>query len=143
MEWIEEARNHGETLLAGGERDGRVIQPTVLSNVDPKLRISCREVFGPVVLLAPYKEFKEAVARVNDSVYGLQAGVFTQDVNSIFYAFDEIEVGGILTNDIPTWRIVHMPYGGEKDSGMGREGLKYAIEEMTELRLLIFNLQSS
>jgi len=143
MEWIEEARNHGATLLAGGERDGRVIQPTVLSNVDPKLRISCREVFGPVVLLAPYKEFKEAVARVNDSVYGLQAGVFTQDVNSIFYAFDEIEVGGILTNDIPTWRIDHMPYGGEKNSGMGREGLKYAIEEMTELRLLILNLQPS
>ncbi|MDH5714625.1 MAG: aldehyde dehydrogenase family protein, partial [Candidatus Aminicenantes bacterium] len=100
-------------------------------------------VFGPVVILAPYKDFKEAVARVNDSVYGLQAGVFTKDVNSIFYAFGEIEVGGILINDIPTWRIDHMPYGGVKDSGMGREGLKYAIEEMTELRLLIFNLQSS
>ena len=143
MEWLKEAQNHGATLLTGGERDGRMIQPTVLSDVDPGLRISCREVFGPVVILAPYKDFKEAVARVNDSVYGLQAGVFTKDVHSIFYAFDEIEVGGILINDIPTWRIDHMPYGGVKDSGMGREGLKYAIEEMTELRLLIFNLQSS
>ncbi|TKJ35356.1 aldehyde dehydrogenase [bacterium (candidate division B38) B3_B38] len=143
MEWIEEARNHGATLLTGGERDGRMIQPTVLSDVDPSLRISCREVFGPVVLLAPYKDFTEAVAKVNDSVYGLQAGVFTKDVKSIFYAFDEIEVGGILINDIPTWRIDHMPYGGVKDSGMGREGLKYAIKEMTELRLLIVNLQSS
>ena len=143
MEWIEEARNHGATLLTGGEREGRVIQPTVLSDVDPHLKISCQEVFGPVVLLATYKDFEEAVASVNDSIYGLQAGVFTKDVNSIFYAFDEIEVGGILINDVPTWRIDHMPYGGVKDSGMGREGLKYAIEEMTELRLLIFNLQPS
>jgi len=138
--WLKEAKEGGAKILCGGERDGRMIQPTVLADVDPSLKVSCQEVFAPVVTLTPYTNFSEAVRMVDDSHYGLQAGVFTKDIKKVFQAFNGIEVGGLIINDIPTYRIDHMPYGGVKDSGLGREGLKYAIEEMTELKLMVLNL---
>jgi acyl-CoA reductase-like NAD-dependent aldehyde dehydrogenase len=139
-EWLEEAKGAGAKFLCGGERKGRLIQPTVLAEVDPSLKVSCQEVFAPVVTLTPYADFIDAVKMVDDSTFGLQAGVFTKDINNIFKAFNGIEVGGLIVNDIPTYRIDHMPYGGVKDSGLGREGVKYAIEEMTELKLMVLNL---
>jgi glyceraldehyde-3-phosphate dehydrogenase (NADP+) len=104
----------------------------VLTNVTPTMKVSCREVFGPVVTVTPYRQFDEALEAMNRSEYGLQAGVFTQDVNKVFYAFRHLEVGAVLVNEIPTFRAEHMPYGGVKDSGLGREGLRISIEEMTE-----------
>jgi glyceraldehyde-3-phosphate dehydrogenase (NADP+) len=105
------------------------------------MKVSCEEVFGPLVTITPYRQFEQAVALLNNSPYGLQAGVFTQDINRIFYAFRDLEVGAVLANEIPTFRADHMPYGGVKDSGLGREGVRYAIEEMTEPRLLVLNLR--
>lgn len=139
-EWVKEAVQGGAEILAGGEREGVMFQPTVLTNTSPQMKVNCREVFAPVVTLEPYDDFQSAVHAVDDSVYGLQAGVFTKDVRRIFYALDHIQVGGVIINDYPTYRIDHMPYGGVKDSGFGREGIKYAIEEMTELKLLVLNL---
>jgi len=139
-DWLKEAKAAGAKILCGGEREGRMIQATVLSEVDPSLKISCQEVFAPVVTIMPYSDFSEAVKLIDDSRYGLQAGVFTRDIKRIFQAFNSIEVGGLIVNDIPTYRIEHMPYGGVKDSGLGREGLRYAIEEMTELKLMVLNL---
>ncbi|CUS93780.1 Aldehyde dehydrogenase family protein [Candidatus Kryptonium thompsonii] len=103
------------------------------------MKVSCQEVFAPVVTLEKYDSFEEAIDKVNNSRYGLQAGVFTNDIRKIFYAFEKIDVGGVIINDYPTYRIDHMPYGGVKDSGFGREGLRYAIEEMTELKLMVLN----
>jgi glyceraldehyde-3-phosphate dehydrogenase (NADP+) len=105
------------------------------------MKVSCQEVFGPVVTVTPYRRLDEAIDALNASEYGLQAGVFTQDVNKIFHAFRHLEVGAVLANEIPTFRAEHMPYGGVKDSGLGREGLKAAIEEMTEPRVLVVNLR--
>jgi len=139
-EWVEEALEKGARLACGGKRDGAMFEPTVLENVDPGLRISCREAFAPVAVVSPYEDFGDAMERVNDSIYGLQAGVFTHDLNKAFQAYHVLDVGGIILNDVPTFRIDHMPYGGVKESGFGREGLKYAIEEMTELKLLAMNL---
>lgn len=140
MEWIEEAKRGGADILCGGLRKGNIIEPTVLTNVGPRMRISCREAFGPVVTLDPYTDFEEALTQVNNSVYGLQAGVFTRDVRRINSAFCKLDVGGIIINDYPTFRVDNMPYGGVKNSGLGREGVKYAIEEMTELKLLVLNM---
>lgn len=140
MEWIQEAKDGGAKVLCGGKRKRNVIEPTVLTNVDPRMKISCREAFGPVVTLDGYSDFEEALKRVNDSVYGLQAGVFTRDIRRISSAFCELDVGGVIINDYPTFRVDNMPYGGVKNSGMGREGVKYAIEEMAELKLLVLNV---
>lgn len=140
MAWIGEARNSGAEVLAGGRRSGNVLEPTILRRVDPRLRISCQEVFGPVAVIDTFEDFDEALAKVNDSEFGLQAGIFTHDLAHAFRAFRDLEVGGVLVNEMPTWRIDHMPYGGAKQSGFGREGIRYAIEEMTELRLLVLNL---
>lgn len=137
--WVEKARAAGASVLCGGQRQGRMIQPTVLEGVDPSLELSCREVFGPVLVLARYRRFEEALAAVNDSVYGLQAGVFTRDLPRAWQAFRELEVGGVVINDFPMYRADQMPYGGVKESGFGREGLRWAIEEMTEPRLLVLN----
>lgn len=137
MEWIREAKREGARAICGGRRTGNIIAPTVLTNVDPCMRISCREAFGPVVTLSPYGDFEEALKEVNNSVYGLQAGVFTRDIGRIHRAFSELDVGGVIINDYPTFRVDNMPYGGVKNSGLGREGVKYAIEEMTELKLLV------
>lgn len=140
MSWIGEARESGAEVLAGGRRLDNVIEPTLLRKVDPRLRISCQEVFGPVAVLETFADFDEALRKVNDSDFGLQAGVFTHDIDRAFRAFRDLEVGGVLINEMPTWRIDHMPYGGVKQSGFGREGIRSAIEEMTEPRLMVVNL---
>lgn len=139
-EWVKEAVGEGAKVLIGGKRNGSFFEPTVLTNTHPRMKVCSGEVFAPVVVLEKYRDFKDAIAMVNDSIYGLQAGVFTRDVKNIFYAFNELEVGGVIVNDIPTYRIDHMPYGGIKESGFGREGIRYAIEEMTEIKLLALNL---
>ncbi len=140
MEWIGEARQGGAKVICGGKRRGNLIEPTVLTEVDPQMKVSCREAFGPVVTLEPYRDFDEALGQVNDSIYGLQAGVFTRDIYRICAAFSVLDVGGVIVNDYPTFRVDNMPYGGVKNSGLGREGVKYAIEEMTELKLMVLNL---
>ncbi len=139
--WIGEAVAEGARVLLGGRRMGSLVEATVLSNVKPDMKVSCNEVFGPVVTVTPYRQLSEAVALLNQSDFGLQAGIFTQDINKIFYAFRHVEVGAVLANEIPTFRADHMPYGGVKDSGLGREGVRAAIEDMTEPRLLIMNLK--
>ena len=139
-EWINEAVQKGGHLVTGGKRNGTLFEPTILEHVKPELRVSCQEAFAPVVIVSPYKDFEEALKGVNNSIYGLQAGVFTQDIQKAFFAYETLDVGGVIVNDIPTFRIDHMPYGGIKESGFGREGLKYAIEEMTELKLMAINL---
>ena len=139
--WIQEAVAQGARVLAGGARKESVLEATVMSHVTPSMKVSCEEVFGPLVTVTPYRQFEQAVAMLNNSPYGLQAGIFSQDVNRIFSAFRDLEVGAVLANEIPTFRAEHMPYGGVKDSGLGREGVRYAIEEMTEPRLLVLNLR--
>jgi acyl-CoA reductase-like NAD-dependent aldehyde dehydrogenase len=138
--WIEEAVAGGAKLHAGGKREGAVLQPTVLTNVRAEMKVSCEEVFAPVVIIESYDEFADAIRRVNDSPFGLQAGVFTRDSKLLFSAFENLEVGGVIVGDMSAFRIDHMPYGGVKDSGIGREGLRYAIEEMTEPRILVLHL---
>jgi acyl-CoA reductase-like NAD-dependent aldehyde dehydrogenase len=140
-EWIKEAAAGGARIETGGKREGSIVEPTVLTHTRPDMKVSCEEVFGPVVLVEPYDNFSDAIRQVNDSPSGLQAGVFTRDVKLLFSAFDELEVGGVISGDTSSFRIDHMPYGGVKDSGLGREGLRYAIEEMTEPRLLVLNIQ--
>jgi glyceraldehyde-3-phosphate dehydrogenase (NADP+) len=139
-EWLAEARAAGAETLVGGGVAGGVVQPTVLVKAGPELRVNCQEIFAPVVTVQTYSVFDEALRAVNSSDYGLQAGVFTNDLKLVWRAYAELEVGGVIINDVPTWRVDHMPYGGVKQSGFGREGLKYAIEEMTEPRLLVLNL---
>jgi acyl-CoA reductase-like NAD-dependent aldehyde dehydrogenase len=138
--WVQEAIAAGARLLTGGKRRGSILEPTVLTNTQPNMKVNCMEVFAPVKTAEPYRTFDEALARVNDAPYGLQAGVFSNDVKLLFRAFEELEVGGIIANDVPTFRADQMPYGGVKDSGLGREGLRYAIEEMTERKLLVLKL---
>ena len=140
-EWVKEAQAGGAKVLTGGKSDGRFFQPTVLTDTEPSMKVCGSEVFAPVVTLEPYGSFEEAVEMVNHSLYGLQAGVFTNDIKRIFHAFEELDVGGVVINDIPTYRVDNMPYGGVKMSGFGREGVSYAIQEMTEIRLLALNLK--
>jgi acyl-CoA reductase-like NAD-dependent aldehyde dehydrogenase len=136
-QWIAAAVARGAKILTGNTRNGSVIQPTVLTDVLEDCDVSCAEVFGPVMTLTPYAWLDEALAHVNNSRYGLQAGIFTHDLRSIWKAYETIEVGGVIQNDVPTFRVDQMPYGGVKNSGLGREGARYAIEEMTEPRLLV------
>lgn len=140
MTWVDEAQGAGARLLAGGRRDGNVVQPTVLSGVDPGQAISCREVFGPVVLLDRYEDFDSALRAADASAYGLQAGLFTHDLRLIRRAAESLHVGGLIVNDVPTTRVDNMPYGGTRGSGLGREGPRYAMHEMSEPRLVLFNL---
>lgn len=137
--WIEEAVAAGAKLVTGGERDGAFVAPSVLSGTKPGMKLRDEEVFGPVVCIEPYDDFEQALAEVNHSRYGLQAGLLTRDVGRILTAYRELEVGALIVGDTPTWRIDPMPYGGVKDSGLGREGLRWAIEEMTEPRMLVMN----
>jgi len=139
--WIDEAVRAGARLLCGGGRNKLVVEPTVLTGTKPDMKVNCQEVFGPIVTVEPYKDFDDALRRVNHSAYGLQAGVFTRDAKLLFQAFEELEVGGVIAGDVPSFRIDQMPYGGVKDSGLGREGLRYAIEEMTEPKLMVMNLR--
>lgn len=140
-DWVQEAVRGGARLLAGGRRKGSVVEPTVLTGTRPEMKVNCQEIFGPVVTVEAYDDFYDALRQVNRSPYGLQAGIFTRDSKLLFNAYEELEVGSLVAGDIPTFRIDHMPYGGVKDSGLGREGLRYAIEEMTEPRLLVMNLR--
>ena len=138
--WINEALEKGATLITGGGRDGRMIEPTVLTGVPKDANVSCSEVFGPVVQIERYSSFDLALELANDTRYGLQAGLFTKDMKKAFKAYEALEVGGVIVNDYPSFRVENMPYGGVKDSGVGREGLRYAIEEMTELKLMVVNM---
>jgi glyceraldehyde-3-phosphate dehydrogenase (NADP+) len=137
--WIEMAKEEGARVIAGGESDGAFLQPTVIENADPASFVCSKEAFAPLVTIAPVKSFGEAIRKINDSDYGLQAGVFTNSLEKALVAFENVDVGGVIINDVPTYRIDHMPYGGVKASGLGREGLKYTIEEMTEPRLMVIN----
>ena len=138
--WVREATAAGAKVRIGGKRQGSVVEATVLTDVTPQMKVSCQEVFGPVVTVSPYVKFEDALAGINDSPYGLQAGVFTRDIKKAFQSFRDLDVGTVLINEIPTFRADHMPYGGVKDSGLGREGLRYAIDEMTDIKLLVLNL---
>jgi glyceraldehyde-3-phosphate dehydrogenase (NADP+) len=140
QDWTEEAVGAGARVLLESRREGNVLTPGILAHVHRGAKISCREVFGPVSLVAPYRDWAEALSLVNDSDFGLQAGVFTHDVNRIFAAFNGLQVGGVIANDFPTLRVDNFPYGGVKDSGFGREGVRYAMEEMSEPRMLVLNL---
>src|SRR5277367_3948835 len=139
--WIEEAVHAGARLLCGGGRKNLIVEPTVLTGTRPDMKVNCQEIFGPVVTVEPYQDFDDALRKVNHSAYGMQAGVFTRDAKLLFQAYEELEVGGVIAGDVPSFRIDHMPYGGVKDSGLGREGLRYAIEDMTEPKLLVMNLR--
>jgi acyl-CoA reductase-like NAD-dependent aldehyde dehydrogenase len=140
-EWIHEAVRAGARTLCGGKRNGTMLQPTILTGTKPEMRVSCQEIFAPLVTVEPYHDFGAALKQVNSSPYGLQAGLFTRDAKLIFQAYEELEVGGLVAGDVPTFRIDHMPYGGVKDSGFGREGLRDSIQEMTEPKLLVMNLR--
>ncbi len=137
--WLGEAVGRGARVLTGGEREGRFIRPAVVTNVPRDARLACEEVFGPVVVMETYDRFEDAVARVDDSRYGIHAGVFTHDVRRIHYAFEHLRVGGVIVNDAPMFRVDNFPYGGVKDSGLGREGVRHAMEAMTEPRILIMD----
>jgi aldehyde dehydrogenase (NAD+) len=138
-EWVAEAEAQGAEILTGGKADGAFFQPTLLSQTTPEMKVRCEEVFGPVATITPYQTFEEALAEVNDSKYGLQAGVFTNDINRAFEAHRTLDVGGVIVNDVSAFRADQMPYGGSKDSGFGREGLRFAIEEMTEPRIMVLS----
>ena len=141
LTWISEAKSAGARVLAGGTRQGNVVAPTVIADADRSLKISCQEVFGPLVTLGRYRDFEEAVAAADDSTYGLQAGIFTHDLRLVRLAAQRLHVGGVMVNEPPTSRVDCMPYGGTRDSGIGREGPRYAMHEMSEPRLVMFNLE--
>ena len=136
-QWVQAAAGRGARILCGGGRKGSVLEATLLENVPKDVDLCAQEAFGPVALLSRFSSFDAALAEANDSAFGLQAGVFTRDIHKAFRAWDRLEVGGVIINDVPSWRVDHMPYGGVKDSGLGREGVRYAMEEMTECRLLV------
>ena len=137
--WVREAVDGGARVLTGGERDGRLWAPTVLADVREDFRVACEEVFAPLLAVFPFDDVDDAIARAGASDFGLQAGIFTNDLRVVERAFDRIDVGGLMVNDVPTFRVDHMPYGGVKQSGFGREGIRYAIEDMTEMKLVTFN----
>jgi acyl-CoA reductase-like NAD-dependent aldehyde dehydrogenase len=141
-EWLDEAKEAGAEVLTGGERENSVWRPTVLAGAPETARVSCEEVFAPLLGLTKFSDVDEAIDAAGRSEFGLQGGIFTNDTRVIEKAFDRIEVGGLMVNDVPTFRIDHMPYGGVKSSGLGREGLRYTIEEMTELKLLAINTRA-
>jgi len=135
--WIQSAVKAGAKLLTGGKRTGTLLEPTLLENVPPKEEVCTGEAFGPVAILSSFNNFDKALDAINDSDFGLQAGLFTRDIHKAHRAWDKLEVGGVVIGDIPSWRVDHMPYGGVKDSGLGREGIRFAMEDMTEIRLLV------
>jgi acyl-CoA reductase-like NAD-dependent aldehyde dehydrogenase len=137
--WVDEAVQAGAEVLVGGQREDPFYAPTVLGRTRPDMKVRCEEIFGPVTTIGAYGDFEDAIAEVNESRYGLQAGVFTSDVERLFLAFREIEVGGVIANDVSAFRADQMPYGGTKDSGSGREGLRWAMQEMTEPRVLVLS----
>jgi len=138
--WVAEAVEAGAEIGCGGGRAGAIFMPTVLLNVRPDMAVSCMETFAPVVSIVPYEHLDEAIEYVNDSSYGLNMGIYTNDIQKAFHAAKQLQAGGIVINDIPTFRVDHMPYGGVKDSGYGREGIKYAVQEMTELKFVTISM---
>jgi len=141
MAWIEEAKAAGARLACGGQRRsegvGNVIEPTILTNVNESMLVSCREIFGPVVTLTPFEELETAVNWINQSSFGLQAAIFSNDLNHVQQAVGQLDVGGVIVNDFPTYRVDHMPYGGVKSSGQGREGIRSAMMEMSDEKTVI------
>src|SRR5690606_11199245 len=135
--WIDEAVAAGGTLLCGGKRNGAMLEATLLENVGKGQKICDEEAFGPVAVLEPFGDYDQVLKDINDSRFGLQAGIFTRDLYKAQQAWDELEVGGVIIGDIPSWRVDHMPYGGVKDSGLDREGIRWAMQDMTELRLMV------
>jgi len=135
--WIRAAEQAGGVVLCGGERRGAMLEATLMENVPREQKVCTEEAFGPVAVLARFSSFDDALAEVNDSVFGLQAGIFTRDLYKMQRAWDELEVGGVIIGDVPSWRVDNMPYGGVKDSGLGREGVRFAMEDMTEIRNLV------
>ena len=140
-EWIDEAVQEGAKILTGGKRKGSTVEPTVLTDTTPQMRVNSAEIFAPVVTVERYDEFNDALFQLNNTSYGLQAGVFTHDALLINTAFETLEVGSVIAGDVPSFRVDQMPYGGVKDSGQGREGLRYSIEDMTERKLLVMALR--
>jgi len=138
--WISEAVGQGAKILVGGKREGRILWPTILDNVRHDMKVMCQETFAPLVSLVTYKDFDEALELLADSPYGLQAGIYTRDISKAFKAIKRVDVGGMMINDTSIFRVDHMPYGGNKMSGIGREGVRFAIEEMTNIRMVCFNL---
>ena len=140
-DWVKEAKANGAKVLVGGkilDQKHNLYAPTLLTDVNPKMKVVCAEVFGPVAVIESVTDFESAIARTNDSAFGLQAGVFTNSLSHMQMAHEELEVGGVILNNIPGFRVDSMPYGGVRDSGLGREGIRYAMEEMTEPRLLVY-----
>lgn len=138
--WTQEAINEGASLVCGGKRTGAFYESTVITNTTPQMKVNTNELFAPAVTVSIHDTFEEAVQRLNNSIYGLQASIFTNNIRHIFYAYEYLEVGGVIVNDAPSFRADNMPYGGVKESGSGREGVRYAMEEMTEPKLLVLNL---
>lgn len=139
ISWVQEAVQNGAEIITGGTTENGVFMPTILTNVSSTSKVSCQEVFAPIVVVNRISSIEEGIAAINDSNYGLQAGIFTKDIQTAFHASKQLEVGGVMINDIPTYRVDQMPYGGVKESGTGKEGLKYAIHEMTETKLVVWN----
>ena len=136
-EWVNDAVADGAKVLSGGNRKGTYYEPTIITNTKSQMNVCALEIFGPVVTIEKFSKFEDAVAEINNSQFGLQAGVFTDNIKEVNYAFNELEVGGVVNNDVPSFRVDHMPYGGVKNSGFGREGIKYSIMEMLEPKLLV------
>lgn len=135
--WVNQAIEKGATLLCGGKRDGAMLQATILEDVPNECDVNSEEAFGPVSVISRFTDFDEALKEVDNSQFGLQAGIFTRDIYKAHQAWDQLEVGGVVIGDVPSWRVDNMPYGGVKESGLGREGIRYAIEDMTEIRLMV------
>src|SRR5690606_810510 len=140
--WIKEAIEDGAILLCGGKREGVMLEATLLENVAADQKIRNEEAFGPVAILDAFSDFDAVLTEINQSKFGLQAGIFTRDIYKAHKAWDELEVGGLIIGDVPSWRVDHMPYGGVKDSGLGREGIRWAMRDMTEERLLVIRTPS-
>jgi len=137
--WVREAEQNGSKVLCGNTRNGAMLDATIVTNTNPEMRVLAEEIFAPVAVVEKFSDFREAVDLANNTKYGLQAGVFTNNLRNMQYASDHLEYGGVIINDVPAFRVDNMPYGGVKDSGFGREGLRYAMEEMTEVRLIVMN----
>ena len=137
--WVTEAVAQGAEILTGGRREDPLYYPTILANTTQEMKVRCEEIFGPVITVQKYETFEEALKEVNNSVYGLQAGVFTSSIERAMLAHRELEVGGVIVNDVSAFRADQMPYGGAKESGYGREGLRWAMDEMTEPRIMVLS----
>jgi glyceraldehyde-3-phosphate dehydrogenase (NADP+) len=137
--WVTEAEANGARILCGNTRERALLDATVVTNTNPEMRVVSEEIFAPVAVVEKFSDFEEAVDLANNTKYGLQAGVFTNDLRNTQFAVDNLEYGGVIVNDVPTFRVDNMPYGGVKDSGFGREGIRYAMEEMSEIRLIVLN----